>query len=106
MAHHFSKLEITDSDKGPLVKWLRHRPFTAVTGVRIPYGSPSGGLAQLGEHLPYKQGVGSSILSSSTIQLTSRGGAVWQLVGLITRRSKVQILPPQPIHIYGMVIRH
>ncbi len=21
---------------GPLVKWLRHRPFTAVTGVRIP----------------------------------------------------------------------
>ena len=26
----------------------------------------------------------------------ARGGAVWQLVGLITRRSKVQILPPQP----------
>src|SRR5215813_6685338 len=26
----------------------------------------------------------------------SRGGAVWQLVGLITRRSQVQILPPQP----------
>ena len=25
---------------GPLVKWLRHRPFTAVTWVRIPYGSP------------------------------------------------------------------
>ena len=25
---------------GPLVKWLRHRPFTAVTRVRIPYGSP------------------------------------------------------------------
>ena len=23
----------------PLVKWLRHRPFTAVTWVRIPYGS-------------------------------------------------------------------
>ena len=47
---------------GPLVKWLRHGPFTAVTWVRIPYGSPShktswycgvlwaqkqGGLAQL-----------------------------------------------------------
>src|SRR5438552_4033505 len=32
----------------------------------------------------------------------SRGGAVWQLVGLITRRSKVQILPPQPnIQVYG-----
>src|SRR5579872_2699414 len=27
-----------------------------------------------------------------------RGGAVWQLVGLITRRSQVQILPPLPIH--------
>src|SRR5699024_12635593 len=25
--------------EGPLVKWLRHRPFTAVTRVRIPYGS-------------------------------------------------------------------
>ena len=25
---------------GPLVKWLRHGPFTAVTWVRIPYGSP------------------------------------------------------------------
>src|SRR5699024_10576605 len=27
----------------------------------------------------------------------SRGGAVWPLVGLITQRSQVQILPPQPI---------
>ena len=58
---------------GPLVKRLRHRPFTAVTRVRIPYGSPkffsevhNGGLAQLGEHLPYKQRVGGSIPSSST----------------------------------------
>ena len=43
---------------GPLVKWLRHGPFTAVTWVRVPYGSPlrqsvkrdcriNGGLAQL-----------------------------------------------------------
>ncbi len=30
------------------------------------------------------------------LKILSRGGAVWQLVGLITRRSKVQILPPQP----------
>ena len=29
--------------------------------------------------------------------LRMRGGAVWQLVGLITRRSQVQILPPLPI---------
>ena len=26
---------------GPLVKRLRHRPFTAVSGVRFPHGSPS-----------------------------------------------------------------
>ena len=26
---------------GPLVKWLRHRPFTAVTRVRVSYGSPA-----------------------------------------------------------------
>ena len=25
---------------GPLVKRLRHRPFTAVTGVQFPHGSP------------------------------------------------------------------
>ena len=28
------------ANSGPLVKWLRHRPFTAVTWVRVPYGSP------------------------------------------------------------------
>src|ERR1043165_9079719 len=32
-----------------------------------------------------------------------RGGAVWQLVGLITRRSQVQILPPLPTF---LLIRH
>ena len=53
---------------GPLVKRLRHRPFTAVTRVRVPYGAfilivtfLFGGLAQLGEHLPYKQRVSGSI---------------------------------------------
>ncbi len=53
---------------GPLVKWLRHRPFTAVTRVRIPYGSLIGELAQLGEHLPYKQRVGGSNPSFSTTE--------------------------------------
>ena len=32
-----------------------------------------------------------------------RGGAVWQLVGLITRRSQVQILPPLPSIWFGPV---
>ncbi len=35
--------------------------------VTILYIIHIGGLAQLGEHLPYKQGVGGSIPSSSTI---------------------------------------
>ena len=33
-------LSVCESYKyDPLVKWLRHRPFTAVTWVQIPYGS-------------------------------------------------------------------
>ena len=31
----------SNSRYGPLVKRLRHRPFTAVTWVRFPYGSPT-----------------------------------------------------------------
>ena len=34
------------------------------------------------------------------ISIVARGGAVWKLVGLITRRSQVQILPPQ-LFVYG-----
>ena len=53
--------------QGPLVKRSRHRPFTAVTRVRFSQGSPNGELAQLGEHLPYKQGVtGSSPVLPTT----------------------------------------
>ena len=81
---------------GPLVKRSRHRPFTAVTGVRFPYESPCGcssmvefrpskpavrvrspspapfdypgTIAQLGEHLPYKQGVTGSSPVGPTIK--------------------------------------
>ena len=38
-----------------------------------------GGLAQLGEHLPYKQGVGGSIPSSSTIIMAEIAQLVEQL---------------------------
>src|SRR5699024_5294046 len=38
-------------------------------------------------------------MNNKTFLFISRGGAVWQLVGLITQRSEVQILPPQPIKI-------
>ena len=56
----------TSGANGPFVKWLRHRPFTAGSRVRISYGSPCGRLAQLGERLPYKQDVSSSNLLSPT----------------------------------------
>lgn len=78
-----------------MVKRLRHHPFTVVSRVRISVGSPNkplwlikescystkyrrtkfedfikvllyGSIAQLGEHLPYKQGVtGSSPVTST-----------------------------------------
>ena len=46
---------------------LGHRPFTAVTGVRIPYGTPPAGIAQLVEHNLAKVGVASSSLVSRSI---------------------------------------
>ena len=61
-----------------MVKRLRHRPFTAVTRVRIPVRSPYGRLAQLGEHLPYKQGV----IGSSPI-VPTKYGLVVQLVRML-----------------------
>ena len=38
---HEAPRRFMELPNGPLVKWLRHGPFTAVTWVRIPYGSPS-----------------------------------------------------------------
>ena len=40
------------------------------------------------------------VVGNNLASLT-RGGAVWQLVGLITRRSQVQVLPPQPANYLG-----
>ena len=42
---------------GPLVKWLRRRPLTPESGVRLSHGSPYAPLAQLVEHLTLNQGV-------------------------------------------------
>ena len=57
-------------------------------------------VAQLAEQLICNQQViGSSpiigLISIEIINFISRDGAVWKLVGLITRRSLVQIRPPQ-----------
>ena len=54
-----------------MVKRLRHHPFTVVSRVRISVGSPFGSIAQLGEHLPYKQGVTGSSPVTSTIKLAN-----------------------------------
>ena len=70
---------------GPLVKRLRHRPFTAVTRVQISYGSPYGSIAQLGEHLPYKQ----RVIGSSPIVPTIRGPVV-QLVRTLACHARGQ----------------
>ena len=63
-------------------------------------------VAQLAEQLICNQQViGSSPIigfvskGTSQINIISRGGAVWKLVGLITRRSQVQILLPQLTHL-------
>jgi hypothetical protein len=44
-----------------------HGGNTGSNPVRVTFFLFAGGLAQLGEHLPYKQGVGGSIPSSSTM---------------------------------------
>ncbi len=40
---------------------------------------------------------GENELTDTLIYYALRGGAVWQLVGLITQRPQVQILPPLPV---------
>ena len=62
-------------------------------------------VAQLAEQLICNQQViGSSpiigLISIEIINFISRDGAVWKLVGLITRRSQVQILLPQFTQVY------
>ncbi len=53
---------------GPLEKRLNSHAFHAcIQGFESPTGH-HGRLAQLGEHLPYKQGVGGSIPSAPTIK--------------------------------------
>ena len=55
---------------GSMVKRLRHRPFTAVTRVRVPYGSPHGGIAQLVERSPHTREVtdSSSVVSTKILK--------------------------------------
>ena len=65
-------------------------------------------MAQLAEQLICNQQViGSSpiigLISIEIINFISRDGAVWKLVGLITRRSQVQILLPQLSNLFTVL---
>ena len=74
------KIWYYNSVAGSVVKRLRHRPFTAVTRVRFPSESLIGILAQLGEHLPYKQRVtGSSPVGPILLKVSIKYGEVAQL---------------------------
>src|SRR5690606_15086084 len=68
----------------------RARPDRPRPGVE-----PDHGLVPAGVHVNRPAGL-PEVAGSVIIPLLLRGGAVWQLVGLITRRSQVQILPPLP----------
>ena len=79
---------------GPVVKRLRHRPFTAVTRVRFPSGSPTplrgmtghtryGGIAQLVERPPHTRKVtDSSSVVSTRKTVTPNGVAVFLFPGM------------------------
>ena len=96
-----------DHHCGPLVKRLRHRPFTAASRVRISYGSPFfyGRLAQLGERLPYKQDVGSSILSSPTILMIDSIQIGIEFLFCPNTRSAVKIICLKKSEIYIIIER-
>ena len=54
----------------PSSSGLGHRPFTAVTGVRLPYGTPFAGIAQLVErNLAKVEVAGSNPVSRSIFSL-------------------------------------
>ena len=106
---------------GPLVKRLRHRPFTAVSRVRFPYGSYSfllnfAGLAQLVEHLNRNQRVeGSTPLAGMylVVRLIEKiilfGGVAKWLNAADCKSapsgSAVRICPPPPFMGYSQAVR-
>ena len=49
-----------------------------------------------GKNLPHK-GLLTVKAENAILCKSMRGGAAWKLVGLITRRSRVQIPPPLPL---------
>ena len=67
---------------GPVVKRLRHRPFTAVTRVRFPSGSVDADVAQLAEQLICNQQV---IGSSPIIGFVPSGAIIFGPLAQLVR---------------------
>ena len=100
------------NDLAQWLSWLERRPVTAEVESSSLFWVVNGIIAQLGEHLPYKQGVTGS---SPVGPISYRGVEQRQLVGLITRRSEVRILLPlsrgnplfflQDYNIFNLIIK-
>ena len=62
-----SKKPRTNTNLQNLIKDIEYQRYGSISTEVIQYSSHHGGVAQLGEHLPCKQGVRSSILLISTM---------------------------------------
>jgi hypothetical protein len=69
--------------------------------LRVTIFTFHGGLAQLGEHLPYKQRVGGSIPSASTINLVEKR---FRRYSQVVRQSSAKALPPVRIWVAPLYI--
>ena len=82
------------SNSGPMVKRLRHRPFTAVTRVRFPFGSPLyGRIAQL-VRAPASHAGGQRFESVYAHQLRTVHTSVWAVLNLCVITEPMP-LPPR-----------
>ena len=82
------------SNSGPMVKRLRHRPFTAVTRVRFPFGSPLyGRIAQL-VRAPASHAGGQRFESVYAHQLRTVHTSVWAVLNLCVI-TELMPLPPR-----------
>ena len=91
------------SSLAPMVVGLTFRESRTLPSIHI------GELAQLGEHLPYKQRVGGSNPSFSTIYFNKRGGVAKWLNAADCKSapsgSAVRICPPPPCLGYSQAVR-
>ena len=84
------------SNSGPMVKRLRHRPFTAVTRVRFPFGSPLyGRIAQL-VRAPASHAGGQRFESVYAHQIKAVHSSEWAAFILCTKTDSCRCLLERP----------